>query len=102
MFTRANKAHNLHRNMYKGPDQAHLERIEPPRQVDCTVSAYRASVYQALSEAHRCPDGVVGISIGTISSALDAGDPPKPRFEKLRKFWESIRTKVLSIRPSRP
>lgn len=110
MFTRAKKARDPYWNMYKvrdqtqdqTQDQTHLERIEPRPQGDSTDSAYRASVYQALSEAHRYPDGVVGISIGAVSSALDAGDPRKPRFEKLSKFWERIRTKVPSIRLSRP
>jgi hypothetical protein len=102
MFTRANKARDPYRNMYKPRDQTHLERIEPRLQGECTVSAYQASVYQALSEAHRYPDGVVGISLGAIDSALDAGGPPKPRFEKLSKFWGRIRTRVLPIRLPRP
>src|SRR5262245_13843563 len=54
------------------------------------LGAYQAGVYQDLSEANLQPEWVSGISIGSINSAIIAGNPPEQRVAKLRVFWESI------------
>src|SRR5215470_12610598 len=54
------------------------------------LGAYQAGVYQALHEAGLEPDRVAGVSIGSINSAIIAGNPPERRLERLREFWETI------------
>src|SRR5919205_438454 len=54
------------------------------------LGSYQAGVYQALAEANLHPDWVAGISIGSINSAIIAGNPPSERVAKLRAFWEGI------------
>ncbi len=54
------------------------------------LGAYQAGVYEALAEADLHPDWVAGISIGAINATIIAGNPPKLRVEKLRKFWEGV------------
>src|SRR5579872_5331816 len=54
------------------------------------LGAYQAGVYEALAEANVMPDWIAGISIGSINSALIAGNAPEERVEKLRAFWESV------------
>jgi ferredoxin len=50
------------------------------------LGSYQAGVYQALAEANLHPDWVAGISIGSINSAIIAGNPPEKRVERLRQF----------------
>ena len=52
------------------------------------LGAYQAGVYQALMEGGIEPDWVIGTSIGAINGALIAGNEPKNRISKLRKFWD--------------
>jgi NTE family protein len=54
------------------------------------LGAYHAGVYEGLSEAGRKPTWVVGVSIGAITAALIAGNPPQKRVERLRAFWERV------------
>lgn len=54
------------------------------------LGAYQAGVYEALHEASIEPDWVVGTSIGAISSALIAGNPPKQRLGRLHEFWKRV------------
>lgn len=54
------------------------------------LGAYQAGVYQALHEAGLEPDWMNGVSIGSINSALIAGNPPERRLERLREFWQLI------------
>src|SRR5258705_7589022 len=54
------------------------------------LGAYQGGVYQALAEANIYPDWVAGISIGSINSALIAGNALEQRLEKMRAFWEAI------------
>jgi NTE family protein len=54
------------------------------------LGAYQAGVYEALAEAGLHPDWVAGISIGSINSALIAGNAPAERVNKLRQFWETV------------
>ncbi len=54
------------------------------------LGAYHGGVYEALAEAGHAPTWVVGVSIGAITAALIAGNPPERRVERLRAFWERV------------
>ena len=54
------------------------------------LGAYHAGVYEALAEAGRIPNWVVGVSIGAITSALIVGNAPERRVERLREFWDRV------------
>jgi len=54
------------------------------------LGAFHAGVYEGLAEAGREPTWVVGVSIGAITAALIAGNPPERRVERLRAFWERV------------
>jgi NTE family protein len=54
------------------------------------LGAYHAGVFEGLSEAGHAPTWVVGVSIGAITSALIAGNPPEKRVERLRAFWDRV------------
>jgi len=74
-----------------------FERIALILQGGGALGAYQAGVYQALAQANLHPDWVAGISIGSINSALIAGNPPEKRVEKLREFWETVSTPPLGV-----
>ncbi len=67
-----------------------FERIALLLQGGGSLGAYQAGAFQALAEANLQPDWVAGISIGSMNSALIAGNPPEKRVERLRAFWEEI------------
>ncbi|HLR30206.1 MAG TPA: patatin-like phospholipase family protein [Paenalcaligenes sp.] len=54
------------------------------------LGSYQAGVYEALAQVDLHPDWVSGISIGSINSALIAGNAPENRVQALRSFWELI------------
>ncbi len=54
------------------------------------LGAYQAGVYEALAAEGFEPDWLAGISIGSINSALIAGNPRERRVERLREFWETV------------
>jgi NTE family protein len=54
------------------------------------LGAYHAGVYEGLAEAGHAPTWVAGVSIGAITAALIAGNPPERRVERLRTFWERV------------
>jgi NTE family protein len=54
------------------------------------LGAYHGGVYEGLAEADRHPTWVVGVSIGAITAALIAGNPPQRRVERLRAFWNRV------------
>jgi NTE family protein len=54
------------------------------------LGAFQAGVYEALEEAGREPDRLVGTSIGALNAALFAGNPPERRLECLRAFWDMV------------
>ncbi|MDR6821048.1 NTE family protein [Neorhizobium sp. 2083] len=51
------------------------------------LGAYHAGVYQALHEQGIAPDRIASASIGAITGALIAGNPPDQRVGVLREFW---------------
>ena len=61
------------------------------------LGSYQAGVYQALAEANLHPDWVAGISIGSINSAIIAGNPSEKRVERLREFWEAVSSPPLGV-----
>jgi NTE family protein len=54
------------------------------------LGAYRAGVYEALSEAGIEPNWIAGISIGAINAAIIAGNASNDRVDRLRKFWTQV------------
>ncbi len=54
------------------------------------LGSYQAGVYEGLAEAGIAPNWIAGISIGSLNSAVIAGNPPERRVEQLRAFWEFI------------
>lgn len=64
------------------------------------LGAYHAGVYEGLVEAGREPTWVVGVSIGGITSALIAGNPPETRVERLRAFWDRVSSYNVSYAPT--
>ena len=71
-------------------ESSSFERVALLLQGGGALGSYQAGVYQALAEANLHPDWVAGISIGSVNSALIAGNPPEKRVEKLREFWEAV------------
>jgi NTE family protein len=59
------------------------------------LGAYQLGVYQALHEAGREPDWVIGTSIGAINAALIAGNRPDQRLPRLREFWDKVQLSPL-------
>lgn len=83
------------------PARPEFERIALLLQGGGALGSYQAGVYQALAEAGLHPDWVAGISIGSINSALIAGNPPERRVERLRAFWETVTEPPLGFHPLR-
>ena len=54
------------------------------------LGSYQAGVYEALVERNIEPTWIAGISIGSINSAIIAGNPSADRVAKLRTFWEGV------------
>ena len=54
------------------------------------LGMYEAGAYAALHEhADLRPEGLAGSSIGAVTAALIAGNPPERRVSRLRQFWEA-------------
>jgi NTE family protein len=60
------------------------------------LGAYQAGVFQAIHEAKIEVSWVCGTSIGAVNGALIVGNPPERRIERLREFWETITTPLIS------
>jgi NTE family protein len=54
------------------------------------LGSYQAGVYEAMAEHGYQPDWVAGISIGSINSAIIAGNAPEDRVARLREFWDQV------------
>jgi NTE family protein len=52
------------------------------------LGAYAAGAYEAMHDRNYVPDVIAGASIGAITGAIIAGNPPDERVPKLRAFWE--------------
>ena len=54
------------------------------------LGMYEAGAYAALHEhAHLRPEWLAGSSIGAVTAALIAGNPPERRVSRLRQFWQA-------------
>src|SRR4051812_9814330 len=51
------------------------------------LGAYLAGAYEILHEVGIRPDLIVGSSIGAVTGAILAGNPPERRVERLHEFW---------------
>ncbi len=51
------------------------------------LGAYLAGAYETLHERGVRPERIVGASIGAVTGAILAGNPPERRLERLREFW---------------
>lgn len=58
------------------------------------IGAYQAGVFEGLHNNGYKPDWVIGTSIGSVNSAIIAGNAPEKRTKKLRDFWASISTQI--------
>lgn len=54
------------------------------------LGAYHVGVFETLAEAGIEPTWISGVSIGAITTALIAGNPPEQRLPRLEVFWERI------------
>lgn len=54
------------------------------------LGAFQGGVFEALHDAGKHPDWVIGTSIGSINAALIAGNRPERRLEHLYEFWARI------------
>ncbi|KMO30786.1 patatin [Methylobacterium tarhaniae] len=52
------------------------------------LGAYHAGGYEVLQARGIEPGWVVGASIGAVTAALIAGNPPEERAARLRRFWD--------------
>jgi len=64
------------------------------------LGSYQAGVFEALFEAHLCPDWVAGISIGAINAALIAGNPVGRQVDRLTEFWKLVTSGVTATAPA--
>jgi NTE family protein len=55
------------------------------------LGAYHAGAYAVLEEETVLPvDWLAGSSIGAVTGAIIAGNPPGRRVERLRRFWDGL------------
>lgn len=59
------------------------------------LGSYHAGAYEALDTAGLAPARIAGASIGALTGALIAGNPPSERLNRLRQFWERVAQPVL-------
>ncbi len=84
--THANGHGNGHHRVQLPP----YETIALVLQGGGALGSYQAGVYEGLSEAGIEPNWVAGISIGALTTAIIAGNPPEQRVARLREFWDTI------------
>lgn len=72
------------------PNATAFESVALLLQGGGALGSYQAGVYEALTERSIEPTWVAGISIGSINSAIIAGNPVADRVAKLRTFWEGV------------
>ncbi len=51
------------------------------------LGAYLAGAYECLHLRVFRPDWIVGGSVGAVTGAILAGNPPEQRVDRLREFW---------------
>lgn len=58
------------------------------------LGAYQVGAFRAIHERGYHPNFVAGVSIGSINSAIIAGNPRNKQLEKLADFWDTIAPKI--------
>ncbi len=62
------------------------------------LGAYEGGAYAALQDGEGpLPDWVVGSSIGAVTAAIIAGNPPEHRIARLRQFWQTAATDPMPV-----
>jgi NTE family protein len=64
------------------------------------LGAYLAGAYEHLHERGVRPDRIVGASIGAVTGAILAGNPPERRLERLEAFWAEARLHTVRTTPA--
>lgn len=72
------------------------ERIACVFQGGGALGAYQVGAFQAIHEKGYHPNFLAGVSIGSINSAIIAGNPRDKQLEKLNQFWDTIAPKIWS------
>jgi NTE family protein len=52
------------------------------------LGSYHAGTYEVMEARGLQPDWIVGASVGAITGAILAGNPPERRRERLRRYWD--------------
>lgn len=63
------------------------------------LGAYHAGAYEQLHSRGIQPDWIIGASIGAITGAILAGNPPEQRLERLRRFWREAALHTSGLLP---
>jgi NTE family protein len=62
------------------------------------LGAYHAGAYTVLhEESGRHVDWLAGSSIGAVTAAIIAGNPPARRVRRLRQFWDALATDPMPL-----
>ena len=64
------------------------------------LGAYLAGAYESLHERGLRPDQIVGASIGAVTGAILAGNPPERRLERLEAFWAEATLHTVDAAPA--
>jgi NTE family protein len=64
------------------------------------LGAYLAGAYERLHGAGLRPDLIVGASIGAVTGAILAGNPPEHRVERLHEFWAEAALHTFGAAPA--
>ena len=51
------------------------------------LGAYLGGAYEQMLQQDIRPDWIIGASIGAVTGAIVAGNPPEKRLERLKAFW---------------
>jgi NTE family protein len=70
------------------------ERVACVFQGGGALGAYQVGAFRAIHEKGYHPNFLAGVSIGSINSAIIAGNPRNQQIEKLITFWETIAPKI--------
>ncbi len=60
------------------------------------LGAYQVGAFRAIHERGYQPNFLAGVSIGSINSAIIAGNPPKKQIDKLINFWDTAAPNLLT------
>ncbi|MFC3126915.1 patatin-like phospholipase family protein [Pseudoroseomonas globiformis] len=63
------------------------------------LGAYEAGACAALQDAGQEPRWIAGASVGAITAALIAGNPPERRAARLKEFWQAATHEPLPLAP---